>query len=188
MERGRLSWSPFLMRLSALREYDVGKEDNFRGSTQWGKGCQVAYCLLDTGDSKEPRFWEKPMGGLAAGVLCLGNYVVTNSVRESELCKLLAEKLCIVLMQHPAVRVTKLWKLICPWEGKNLFSRWLQNSVSTPAELWIEIKVSCFSWAGTDVALVLLCPVRAALSATRTFYSCTTRNSGTCQWLLNYWV
>lgn len=172
MERGRSSWSPCLMRLSAMWEYDVGKEDNFRGSPQWGKGCQVAYCLLDTGDSEEPCFGEKPMGSLAAGILCLRNYVVTNSVRESELCWLLAAKLCIVLVQHPAVRVTKLWKFVCPWGEKNLFSRWLQNSVSTPAELWIEIKVPCFSWAGPDVALVLPCPVRAALYTTLLFIHC----------------
>lgn len=68
----------------------------------------MAHCLLDTGNSEEPVFWEKPMGSLAAGVPCLGNYVVTNSMRESELCKLLAEKLYIVLLQHPAVRITKL--------------------------------------------------------------------------------
>ena len=71
----------------------------------------MAHCLLDTGNSEEPAFWEKSTGCLAAGVPCLRNYAVTNSVRESELRKLLAEKLhivLIVLLQHPAVRVTKL--------------------------------------------------------------------------------
>lgn len=129
-------------------------------------------------------------GKLADGVPCLGNHVVTNSMCESELCKLHAEKLYIVLVQDPAVRVTKLWILIFPWwrKRKNLFSRLLQNSVSTPAELWIGISIPCFSWASTDVALVLLCPDLAAVYTALTFCSSTAGNTDTCQWLLDCWV
>lgn len=57
MERGRSSWSPFFMRLFA------GEEDNFPGSPQWGKGCQVARLPLRHWNSEEPAFWEKLMGG-----------------------------------------------------------------------------------------------------------------------------
>lgn len=57
---------------------------------------------------EEPGFGEKPMESLATVVPCLRSYVVTNSLHESELCKLLAEKLNVLLVQCPAVTVTKL--------------------------------------------------------------------------------
>lgn len=57
---------------------------------------------------KEPVFGEKPTESLATVVPCLRSCVVTNSLRGSELCKLLAEKLDVLLVQCPAVTVTKL--------------------------------------------------------------------------------
>lgn len=60
------------------------------------------------GIHREPVLGEKPSGSLATVVPCLRNYAVTNSLHESELCKLLTEKLDVLLVQCPAVTVTKL--------------------------------------------------------------------------------
>lgn len=60
------------------------------------------------GVHQEPVLGEKPTGSLATVVPCLRNYAVTNSLHESELCKLFTEKLDVLLVPCPAVAVTKL--------------------------------------------------------------------------------
>lgn len=48
------------------------------------------------------------MGGFGRWEFLALGTVFSHSMCESELRKLLAKELCIVLVQHPAVRVTKL--------------------------------------------------------------------------------
>lgn len=137
-------------------EFDAGEEDNFASSPQWGKGCQVPHCLLGTATVRSLHFERNPWEVLANGSFLLWDLfslILCVSLSYANLAK----KLCIVLMQHPAVRVTKLWNSICCGEGKNYVLDDYKTLVSIPAQLWREMWVPCLSWAGTDVALMLLC-------------------------------